>query len=232
MRVFIVYAHHEPTSFNAAMLRVAERTLTAKGHEVRISDLHAMGFDPVSDRRNFATVANADRLDQQAEERLASAENGFAPDVAAEIDKLQGCDLLILQFPVWWMSMPAIMKGWIDRVFALGVAYGGGRWFDRGRFAGKSAMLAVTVGGDERVYSPDGMYGSIEIVTHSINRAILGFSGFSVVEPFVVFGPGRMNDSQRLAMLQSYADRLEGIESAPRLPVIRSADFNRVAAKT
>jgi NAD(P)H dehydrogenase (quinone) len=230
MRVLIVYAHHEPSSFNGAMVRLGERTLESGGHEVRVSDLYAMGFDPVSDRRNFTTVADATRLDQQTEERFAVDYGGFAPDVRAEIDKLHWCDLLILQFPVWWMSMPAIMKGWIDRVFALGVAYGGGRWFDRGRLAGKSAMLAITVGGDERVYSPDGMYGSIEIVTHSIDHAILGFSGFSVIEPFVVYGPGRMSSRQRGSELERYAARLRDIEGAPRLRQVFSADFGRQAA--
>jgi NAD(P)H dehydrogenase (quinone) len=229
MRVLIVYAHHEPTSFNSSMLDVAKRTLAAGGHEVRVSDLYAMRFDPVSDRRNFTTVADPERFDQQVEERFAAARRGFAPDVQAEIDKLLWSDLLILQFPVWWMGMPAIMKGWIDRVFALGIAYGGGRWFDRGRLAGKSTMLAITVGGNEQVYSPDGMYGSIDIVTHSINHAVLGFSGFSVIEPFVVYGPGRIDELQRRAELGRYAERLSGITSAPLLPQIRSADFERIA---
>jgi len=225
MRILIVYAHHEPTSFSGAMLDVALQALVSQGHEVRISNLYEMRFDPVSDRRNFVTVADADRLDQQVEERLASAEAGFAPDVASEIEKLLWCDLLILQFPIWWMNMPAIMKGWIDRVFALGIAYGGGRWFDRGRLSGKSAMLAITVGGDRSVYSGDGMYGSIEIATHSINHAILGFSGFSVVEPFVVYGPGRMTDHERRGELERYANRLVHIGTAPRLPQVCSVDF-------
>ena len=225
MHILIVYAHHEPTSFNGAMLDVALQALVGQGHEVRISNLYEMRFDPVSDRRNFVTVADADRLDQQVEERLASAEAGFTPDVAAEIEKLLCCDLLILQFPIWWMNMPAIMKGWIDRVFALGIAYGGGRWFDRGRLSGKSAMLAITVGGDRSVYSRDGMYGSIEIATHPINHAILGFSGFSVVEPFVVYGPGRMTDHERRGELERYANRLVHIGTAPRLPQVCSVDF-------
>lgn len=210
------------------MLRGAACTRPA---EIVVSDLYAMAFDPVSDRRNFLTVADPDRLDQQVEERLASSEAGFAPDVAAEIEKLLASDLLILQFPVWWMSMPAIMKGWIDRVFALGIAYGGGRWFDRGRMAGKSAMLAMTVGGAQQVYSRDGMYGPIEIVTHSINHGILGFSGFSVIEPFIVYGPGRLTDDQRGSELGRYADRLRNIETAPRLPQFHSENFGRSAQR-
>jgi Flavodoxin-like fold len=72
---------------------------------VLVSDLYQMKFDPVSDRRNFTTIANSLRFNQQKEERLVSSTAGFAPDQAAEIDKLLRCDLLILQFPIWWMGM-------------------------------------------------------------------------------------------------------------------------------
>src|SRR4051812_25824063 len=140
MRVFIVHAHHEPTSFNAAMTRTAREALNERGHRVIISDLHAMGFDPVSDRRNFITMANPERLKQQEEEALASRSNGYAPELQVEMDKLAWCDLLIFQFPLWWLGPPAILKGWIDRVFAVGRSYGGGRWFDTGLHRGKQAL--------------------------------------------------------------------------------------------
>src|SRR5215469_18028323 len=77
LRFFIVHAHHEPTSFNGAMTREAVAALQAAGHEVVVSDLYAMGFDPVSDRRNFVTVANPERLRQQSEEAYASEHDGF-----------------------------------------------------------------------------------------------------------------------------------------------------------
>ena len=116
LKYFIVHAHHEPASFNGAMTRRAVADLTAAGHEVKVSDLYTMGFDPVSDRRNFTTVANPAFLKQQNEERHATEHNGFAPDIAAEMDKLAWCDVLVFQFPLWWFSMPAILKGWLERV--------------------------------------------------------------------------------------------------------------------
>jgi len=132
MRIFIVHAHHEPTSFNAAMTRAARNTLAGQGHRVIISDLHAMGFDPLSDRRNFTTTANPERLKQQDEEALASRTNGYAAELQAEMDKLDWCDLLIFQFPLWWLGPPAILKGWIDRVFAPDAAYGFIKGIDQG----------------------------------------------------------------------------------------------------
>lgn len=58
----------------------------------------------------------------------------------AELDKLLACDLLVLSFPVFWFSVPAILKGWIDRVLVSGSVYGGMRFYDRGGFKGKRAV--------------------------------------------------------------------------------------------
>ena len=227
MRVLIVFAHAEPTSFNGAMLRAGVAALTAAGHEVEVSDLYAMGFDPVSDRRNFLTIANPDELRQQAEEAYASANDGFVADLQAEMDKLAWCDVLVFQFPIWWLGLPAILKGWVDRVFAVGRAYGGGRWFDGGFFVGKRAMCAVSVGGLEDVYSDDGVYAPIEDLLFPIHRGIFAFTGFSVIEPFVVYGPGRIGAAERETYLRDYVERLLTLDTAPILVDDQRADRAR-----
>jgi Flavodoxin-like fold len=89
------------------------------GDAVVTSDLYAQRFDPVSDRRNFTSVFDADYLKQGTEERHATAVDGFAPDLEREIRKLESCDLLVFSFPLWWFAMPAILKGWVDRTFAI-----------------------------------------------------------------------------------------------------------------
>ena len=226
MRVFIVHAHHEPTSFNGSLTRTAASVLEEGGHSVRIYDLHAMGFDPVSDRRNFTTVADSMRLKQQVEEEHASAVGGYVEELQAEMDKLVWCDVLILQFPLWWMGMPAIMKGWIDRVLAVGRAYGGGRYYSRGVFRGKRAMCSVTVGGSAVMYSERGAYGPIGRALLPIHHGILGFVGFSVLEPFVVYGPARLSDHERLARLQSYRERILALETAPIIPGLDLAEYD------
>ncbi|WP_200951019.1 NAD(P)H-dependent oxidoreductase [Mesorhizobium sp. Root695] len=68
MRIFIVHAHPEHNSFNGALTRAAQDALSAAGHEVVISDLYAMGFNTVSDRRNFTTIRDANYYHQQSEE--------------------------------------------------------------------------------------------------------------------------------------------------------------------
>lgn len=232
MRVFIVHAHHEPTSFNGAMTREATVVLRAAGHEVLVSDLYAMGFDPVSDRRNFVTVRNPNRLKQQDEEEYASVHDGYVPELQAEMDKLVWCDVLIFQFPLWWLGMPAILKGWVDRVFAVGRAYGGGRYFDRGVFSGKRAMCAVTVGGQVPVYTEVGIYGPIASILFPIHHGILSFAGFTVIEPFVVYGPSRIGEERRAAYLASYGKRLLAAETTTTIPGPSVADYEGLVLKS
>src|ERR1043165_7113468 len=85
MKVFIVHAHHEPASFNGSLTREAVAALRNAGHELRVSDLYEMDFDPVSDRRNFTSIKDPSRLKQQVEEEHASVVNGYAPELQAEM---------------------------------------------------------------------------------------------------------------------------------------------------
>jgi NAD(P)H dehydrogenase (quinone) len=231
MRIFIVHAHHEPTSFNSAMTNVAITSLRAAGHEVVVSDLYAMSFDPVSDRRNFITVKDPRQLKQQNEESYASENNGFVPEIQVEMDKLMWCDALILQFPLWWLGLPAILKGWVDRVLAVGRAYGGGRYFSRGVFSSKRAMCSVTLGGSADAYSSDGAYGPLAPILFPINHGILGFVGFTVVEPFVVHAPARMHPDERAALLADYRNRLLSLATASAIPALDMANYDGLILK-
>ena len=227
MRVFIVHAHPEPKSFNGAMTRTAAEVLTSSGHEVLISDLYAMGFDPVSDRHNFVTVHDPNYYRQQAEEAHAAQVDGFADDIRNEMDKLFWCDVLILQFPLWWFGLPAILKGWVDRVFASGGrVYGGGRWYDSGVFAGKRAMCSITIGGPPSLYASDGLNGSIASILFPIHHGILYFTGFSVVEPFIVHAPARIGDGERAAHLERYGRRVLNLSAEPTIPYPKLADYD------
>jgi len=231
MKFLCVLAHPEPASFTASLARHGTQVLETAGHSVELSDLYMMEFDPVSDRRNFISAANPGHYDQQVEERRASAKAGYSATLQREMDRLAECDVLILQFPIWWLGMPAIMKGWIDRVFAIGRTYGGGRWFDRGMMRGKRAMLAVTIGGTEQAYSSAGIYGPVQDVLRPINHGILAFCGFDVVEPFIAFAPARRSGAERQEMFHAYGDRLLNIDSAPLLPMLRSDDYDHFVLK-
>lgn len=216
MKAFIILAHAEPKSFNGAMFRTAVETLQATGHEVRASDLHAMQFNPVSDRRNFTTVKDPKFFKQQIEEMHATEVGGFAPDVEAELQKVEWCDLMIWQFPLWWFGMPGILKGWVDRVFAMGRTYGGERFYENGAFKGKRALLSVTTGGPDSAYAKGGWNGDIHSILRPIQRGMLRFTGFDVLTPNLCFGPARAMPEQRTQWLKDYEARLRRItEEAP-----------------
>ncbi len=218
MNVLIVYAHPEPQSFNGALKDRAVEVLSAAGHAVTVSDLYLMRFDPVTGPGDFeGERADPDFISIPREQTRAVETGTLAPDIADEQKKLAAADLLILQFPVWWFAMPAIMKGWADRVFARGFAYLPGRKYDTGMFKGKLALVSATTGTSADTYAPDGIDGDILSVLWPIHNGLLRYSGFDVLPPFVAYMPGRMGDDGRKAQLDAYAKRLGEIETTPRL---------------
>jgi len=132
MRALIVLAHPEPASFNGAMKDVAVATLSGLGHGVELSDLYALSFDPVEGPERDRVRRDADRFTAQTEQRHAWETGTLSPDVAAEIDKLERADLVIFQYPMWWYGMPAILKGWLDRVLVYGGLYTSTMRYDAG----------------------------------------------------------------------------------------------------
>ncbi|GAA3538274.1 NAD(P)H-dependent oxidoreductase [Zobellella aerophila] len=218
MNILIVYWHPEPASFNAAMLRTASRVLTAQGHEVQISDLNELTFNPVSGRHNFTTTANPEYFKQQDEEAHAARHDGFAEDIDIERQKLAWCHLLIFQFPLWWSGMPAIMKGWVDRVFTCQHDDDTQYPCDAAPFREKRAMLSLTTGGPESLYLAGGPLGTMSDILHPIHRGMLALAGFQVLAPFVAYQPACLCEHGRIALLEQYARRLRGLEQEAAIP--------------
>ncbi|HJV49199.1 MAG TPA: NAD(P)H-dependent oxidoreductase [Geothrix sp.] len=221
MKVLIVLAHPEPRSFNGALFDTAAATLRGAGHHVATSDLYRIAFDPVSDRRNFIAAKDPDYLKLQIEETHATETRGFVPSLEAEIAKVEAADLMIWQFPLWWFSVPGILKGWADRVFAMGRAYGRGHVYETGMFRGKRAMLSLTTGGSPEAYTADGLHGDMAAILRPIHRGILEFTGFSVLAPQIHYQPVRVDAAEREAWLEAWAGRLRGIETETPVAVGR-----------
>ncbi|SOE94162.1 NAD(P)H dehydrogenase (quinone) [Burkholderia sp. D7] len=226
MNVLIVYAHPEPYSLNSALREVAVKELEAPGHEVRVSDLYAMHWKSEVDRHDFGSLAS----DARPHVARASAEgftaNALTNDVRAEQEKLLWADALILQFPLWWFTMPAILKGWVDRVYACGFAYGVGeqsekRWGDRygeGTMAGKRAMLIVTTGGWEEHYSARGINGPIDDLLFPINHGILYYPRYDVVPPFVAYRVDRLDAAGFRPVAERLRERMRTLGTIPPIP--------------
>jgi len=208
MNALLVYAHEEPQSFNGALRDTAISVLNESGHTVEVSDLYAMNFDPVGGRKDFTKLADSKFFKYGVEQAAASANDTFANDVADEQEKLFRADLLIFQFPLWWFGLPAILKGWVDRVFAAGMTYDRDRLYSRGVFQGKRAMLSLTTGSPPSYYSSRGVNGDMDSLLFPIQHGILYFVGFDVLPPFIAYSVARSTSSQRLGYLEEYASRL------------------------
>lgn len=145
MNVLWVFAHPEPRSLNGVLRDHGVAELRALGHRVRESDLYAMGWNPVVGPADFGHDPRDRLMVGDASER-AHAGGTLSPDIRAEQDKLAWADALVLQFPLWWHGMPAILKGWFDRVFVQGFAFGlpGARRYGDGGLAGRRALVVTT----------------------------------------------------------------------------------------
>lgn len=225
MKVLIVYAHPEPASFNAAMLAHARTVLDGEGHEVVVSDLYAMGFDPIASAADFGERRFPERLYYDREQKHAVARSAFRQDIAEEIDKLRWCDALLLHFPLWWFSVPAILKGWFDRVFANGVAYGGGRRYDTGGLTGRRAMVVTSTAAFDTMCGPGGLVGELDVILWPIQNGTLAYSGFAVLPPFVSYSASFVDETIRRGYFDAYAIRLRGLETDAPLDFHRLAEF-------
>ncbi|MCE1240106.1 MAG: NAD(P)H-dependent oxidoreductase [Azonexaceae bacterium] len=221
MNVLIVFAHPEARSLNAAMRDVCVEELQAQGHTVQVSDLYAMRFKPVVDRDDFPLLPAGERLKVAAASQAGYAAGALTDDVLAEIAKLQWADALILHFPLWWYTMPAILKGWVERVFAYGFAYGVGehsdaKWGDRfgeGSLSGKRAMVITSTGGWQAHYSARGINGPLDDILFPINHNILYYPGAAVLPPFVVYRADRQQEADFPPIAEALRARMRGLFS-------------------
>jgi NAD(P)H dehydrogenase (quinone) len=228
MKALIVHAHPEPLSLNSALKDIAVTTLHKAGHEVQVSDLYAMRWKSGIDAEDFG-VATTGRLDVAHDSGRAYETDALSADIAAEHAKLLWADTVIFQFPLWWYSMPAILKGWVDRVFTYRFAYGVGehtetKYGDRygdGKLAGKRAMLSVTIGGKESHYTDRGINGPVDDLLFPIHHGILYYPGMEVLPPFVMYGTSRVSDEDFADAAKAWEQRLLTLEETDPIPFRR-----------
>lgn len=212
MNVLIVHAHPEPKSFSGALMRTAFEEFTSQGHSVLISDLYAMKWNPVASSGDFCRRTNKDYLVYAMEQRHNYENGSLAGDVAAEIEKVKWCDLLVFNFPIYWFSEPAILKGWIDRVMVSGLFYGGRRIYSAGGMRGKRAMVTVTLGGREHMFGPKAIHGELEVMLRPLLQGTFGYCGFDVLPPFAAYHVPYVSDYSRNEILNEYRLWLGGLD--------------------
>jgi NAD(P)H dehydrogenase (quinone) len=217
LKYLIVYAHPEPASLTGHLKDRAVAALRHAGHDVEVSDLYAMKWKASADADDFPARSDpAAPLSYERASKEAFATGTQAPEVAEEQRKMLWADVVVLQFPLWWYGMPAILKGWVDRVYAYGFAYGvgphgGAQWgkrFGEGVMQGRRAMIATTVGGRMAHYGPRGVNGTIDDLLWPINHGVFYYPGFDVLPPTVFYEVNRARSEAVEEMASAYIRRL------------------------
>ncbi len=215
-KVLIVSAHPEPSSFCASLGKSAKEFYLEQGCEVKESDLYALNFNPVGDRSDFKSVLKPDYFKYQTEQLFAFENKQFDDSLQTEMDKLEWCDTLIFNFPLWWFGLPAILKGWVDKVFAMGFVYGNGKGvYENGIFKDKTAFIIMTTGGPEQSYSQNGTNGDMNNILFPIHHGMFYFVGMTVLPPFISWGPVRKSKielEQEIEELKSYLIDTENLK--------------------
>lgn len=203
MQTHIVHAHPEVTSYNGALTRTAESALRVAGGKVTVSNLYQLGFDPAERPDHYENRVETDRFAALGEQRNAWSTDTLPQDVKREIKRLEEADLVILQFPLWWHGPPAMLKGWMDRVFVSGGLYNSKMRYDNGYFRGHHALVSVTTGAPQAAFGPGCRGGDFDTMLWPVHYS-LHYMGFTVLPPFVSYG------------VQGHGYRYEGEDSLRR----------------
>ncbi|WP_141579206.1 NAD(P)H-dependent oxidoreductase [Actinomadura sp. WMMA1423] len=211
----IVHAHPEPRSFSTAQMATAAQALRGAGYRVDVLDLYSDAWDPTLSRDDFPSVEG--HFKPQAEQMRAVGNGTLDATVQAHLDRLLAADLLVLSFPMWWFSLPAVLKGWVDRVFVMGAVFGGDHGlFGEAALAGKRAMLLFTTGGSRESFMPGGAFGPMDDFLFHIHRGMLEFVGYRVLDPVVTYGPAHMTEEERAAALEAVRESVTLVAADPR----------------
>ncbi|MFF4364554.1 NAD(P)H oxidoreductase [Streptomyces sp. NPDC001594] len=154
----VVVAHHRTDSLTAHTARRAAARLEAAGYRVDLLDLHAEGFDP--------------RMNAADQPDWGDREKAYSDETHAHMRRILDADVVVAVFPVYWQHVPAILKGWIDRVWNYGFAYGR----SKPRLAGKRMLWLALAGATSDDPVVEGMRTLLET---NLNEGIADYCGFS-----------------------------------------------------
>jgi len=141
MKNLIIYAHPNSGSLNHFFKQTILETLQESGEEIEVRDLYEINFNPVLSLNDM----NGQRMGK------------VAPEIQTEQDFIAWADRIIFVYPIWWTGMPAIMKGYIDRVFSYGFAYRYDNGVQKGLLTGKKTVIVNSHGKSNAEYEASGM---------------------------------------------------------------------------
>ena len=226
MNVLWIYAHPESRTLNGALRDADLKSLVEFGHDQRESDLYAMGWRPTVESSDFPDHSTEHPLVVTRASQQAHLTGALSPEIQHEQEKLAWADAVVIQFPLWWYAMPAILKGWFDRVFVKGYAYGvrdpdnpgRSKRYGEGVLAGKRALVVVTAGSPGPALGPGGISGDLDLVLFPLLHGTLFYTGMSVLPPLAIYGSDRFSEAQFATAAAQLHERLATLETTKPLP--------------
>lgn len=194
MKHLIIYSHPNPQSFNHAILETYIDAVRARGDEGQVRDLYQLNFQPVL----------------SAEDLAGFSEGKIAPEIVTEQEFVAWADLITFIYPLWWAGMPAIAKGYIDRVFCDGFAYRFGPDGLEPLLKGKKAMTITTLGDTSENYEKQGFFEAMDKLTDGISFA---FSGLHSIDHIYFGAVPLVSHEERRAMLNEVKTIVSQLES-------------------
>lgn len=190
MNHLIIYSHPNPKSFSHAIKETVAEVSLAKGHETAVRDLYALGFDPVLKGSDFVGF-----------------QSGNVPaDIAQEQKHVAWADLMTFVYPVWWTGLPAMVKGYIDRVYSNGFAFSYGETGPIGLLKGKKAVIFNAMGTPNTYYEQSGMLPAMHKTS---DMGIWQFCGIEVAHHAFLGGVPMADDATRKGMLDQVRQAME-----------------------
>lgn len=189
MKHLIVYAHPNPTSLNHSILDTAVNTLKKHGHEVVVRDLYALDFQPVL----------------KPEDTVAMKAGQTPNDIKTEQTFISEADVITFISPIWWTGLPAILKGYVDRVFAYGFAYASGEEGILKLLKGKKGLIINTHGTPKEIYDEIGMTDALKLTS---DIGIFDFTGIETVEHLLFGSIGYLTEDEYKGILNSVEDTI------------------------
>lgn len=165
MKNLIVYAHPNSGSLNHFFKQTVLESLQDSGEEIALRDLNELNFNPVLSLEDM----NGQRMGKVAD------------DVKTEQDFITWADRIIFIYPIWWTGMPAIMKGFIDRVFSYGFAYRYDQGVQKGLLTGKKTIIINSHGKSNAEYEAMGMDKALALTS---DTGIFTYSGLEIQQHF------------------------------------------------
>jgi len=211
----VVFAHPNPKSYCGALRDITVQKLTSMGFKVIESDLYKMNFQAVFTLKEV----NAEPKEgvSVSEEMLKTVQaHKIESDVQVEIDKIQSASYIIFIAPTWWGTVPAILKGWFDRVLLKGAAfdvpYG---VFEGGYFKGKKCLLVTSTGWPKDYFAKEGKGAGGQTIEENywhIIQGVFSFCGMETLPIFACYGMDIADKEERIKVLNDYEEKLGSIE--------------------